>query len=113
MEREKLEKFKEYYDNQKGQPYPCSNQTVLCGVITYDRDKALSIMEDKGAVKMVVGRDYIKWTLNNEIWTWRNWSLNSRGNRFYKIIVDENIDENLFIWMRCYCGFYCCSVEIV
>ena len=49
MNKEELEKIAEFFNKQEGQKYPCSNQIVSCAVITRDRDKALSIMQDKGA----------------------------------------------------------------
>ena len=113
MDREVLEQYTEYFNKQKGRQYPCSNQIVVCGVITNDRDKALYIMEEKGAV--LIGQCYnnIKWELNNEIWVWKRWNEVMRGHRFYKVIVDQAIDENLFRWARIYCSSYCCSMEIV
>lgn len=113
MDREILERYAEYFNKQKGSPYPCSNQIVVCGVITKDRDKALSIMESKGAVIKSQGNNVIKWELNNEIWYWKRWNEMMRGYRFYKVIVDEDVDENLFRWTRCICASYCCSMEIV
>ncbi len=113
MDREVLEQYAEYFNNQKGRAYPCSNQIVVCGVITKDRDRALSIMKEKGAVIIGQCNNNIKWELNNEIWVWKRWNETMRGHRFYKVLVDEDVDENLFRWTRIFCASYCCSMEIV
>ena len=113
MDIKVMEQYAEWFNNQKGTPYPCSNQIVVCGVITKDKNKALSIMEEKGAVLIGQGNNNIKWELGNEIWVWKVWNETMRGHRFYKVIVDEDIDENLFRWTRFCCALYCCSMEIV
>lgn len=114
MNREVLERYAEYYNKQEGRPYPCSNQIVACGVITKDKDKALSVMKDKGAVIRRNSFNHIEWELNNEKWIWRNWNESCRGCRFYKVIVDENVDENVFCYLVLpLCANYCCSFEII
>lgn len=113
MNKEILEHYVEYFNNQEGTPYPCSNQIVVCAIITKDKDKALSIMEERGAVVRRQSRDHIEWELDNERWLWKNWNMNHRGYRFYKILVDENIDEELFLYTRIKSGSYCCSMEII
>lgn len=110
---EKLQKCKEYFDKQDGRKFPCSNQIVVCAIITKDTDKAFSIMEKKGAIIKRRSRNHIEWELNNERWLWTNWNMNHRGYRFYKIIVDEDVDEDLFEYAISYSGFYCCSMEIM
>ena len=113
MNKEILKHYVEYFSSQKGQKYPCSNQIVVCAIITKNKDKAFSVMEKKGAIIKRHSPDYIEWELNNERWLWTNWNMNCRGYRFYKIIVDEDIDEDLFEYTRIYSGFYCCSMEII
>lgn len=117
MNREVLERYVEHFNNQEGRPYPCSNQIVVCGVITKDKDKALSVMEKKGAIikSRYSGfvKGHIEWELNNERWLWKNWNENYRGYRFYKILIDENIDEELFRFATTRAGSYCCSMEII
>lgn len=116
MDRKILERKAEFYNKQEGRRFPCSNQIVTCAIITGDRDKALSVMKEKGAI--VKSQSYIypriEWELNNERWIWRNWNDSCKGYRLYKVIVDENIDENVF---RCLisplCANYCCSFEII
>lgn len=113
MDREILEHYVEYFNKQKGSPYPCSNQIVLCGVITKDKDKALYVMKENGAVIKRQSYNSIEWELNNERWLWTTWNNGARGYRFYKILIDENIDEELFFFARVRSSLYCCSMEII
>ena len=113
MDIERLKRFKKSMERQQGQRYPCGNQIVVCGVMIIDRDKALSVMQSKGAVITQNAKYCIKWEFNNEVWTWLDWNFNYRGRRFYKIIVDNDIDEIYFPMIAAYCANYCCSVEIV
>lgn len=113
LNREELEHYVEYFNGREGRAYPCSNQIVVCAIITKDRDKALSVMEKKGATIKRQLCNHIEWELNNERWIWKNWNMNHRGYRFYKIFVDENIDDELFEYTRVYSGLYCCSMEII
>lgn len=113
MDIKELERYASYTNKQKGSPYPCSNQTVVCGVLIRDRDKALSIMEQKGATIMTQSYNRIRWMLNGEFWLWRDWNTNYRGYRFYKMIVENDIDERMFDWVRAYGGLYGCYMEIV
>ena len=113
MNLEVLKEYANYFNKQKGNPNPCSNQIVVCGVIIKDRQKALSIMEKKGAILISQGNDRIRWILNGYFWLWRNWNVGYRGYRFYKLIVEQDIDERMFDWIRAYGGLYCCSMEII
>lgn len=49
-----------------------------------------------------------------ERWVWKPWNEEHRGYRFYKIIVNEDFDEETFrhLIYHC-CVFYCCSMEII
>lgn len=115
MDREVLEHYVEHFNKQAGQKYPCSNQVVVCGVITRDKDKALDFMKDKEFVKKREKYDCVEWTLTNgERWHWRKWNEGCRGYRFYKIAIDENISDRMFnFFVRPYCSLYCCSMEII
>jgi hypothetical protein len=115
MNQEKLKYYKEYFNKQKGQKYPCSNQIVRCAIVTGDRDKAINFMKDKEIVKKLERKNYIAWFLcNGEQWEWRKWNKNCRGHRFYKVVVDKNISDNIFdlLVLPC-CVNYCCSMEII
>lgn len=113
MDRAVLEEFRDYFNQQKGQSYPCSNQIVCCAVITKDRNKAIAVMETKGATLIRTGQNTMIWEFNHEHWVWQIWNTNARGYRFYKILIDEDIDKELFERVRVYCSIYCCSVEII
>lgn len=111
-----LEKFKEDIEKQEGRKYPCSNQTVVCGIITDDKELAMEFMKNKTTVKPHISRnDGIMWNLENgERWLWLpNWE-NRRGYRFYKIALDSLVTQELFNnFVRPCCNIYCCSVEIM
>lgn len=111
---EVLEHYKEYFNNQEGRKYPCSNQIVRCYIAT-DRDKAISYMKDKNIVNVKEGKNWIEWTLDNgEIWMWRNLNESCRGYRFYKMAVDRHIDADIFRMIVIPCAsLYCCSMEII
>lgn len=113
MDLKVLKEYADYFNKQKGRQYPCSNQTVTCAVITKDRDKALSVMRGKDAIMTRNDNNCIEWYLNNERWLWKNWNTDYRGYRFYKFIIDQDIDERLFHWVTAYAGSYCCSMEII
>lgn len=99
---------------QKGRPYPYSNQIVKCAVITRDKKKALIEMRRRGAQIYKKSRNYIEWQLNNEQWIWLNWHIDAhRGYRFYKILVDKNIDKELFMFTRIKSATYCCHAELI
>ena len=112
---EALKKFKEYYDTQEGRKYPCSNQIVVCGIITDDRNLAIDFMKDKPVVETYLRKDGITWRLDNgEKWVWRHWNESCRGHRFYKVAIDKFIRREIFEYLvQPYCGLYCCSVEII
>ncbi len=113
MDIKELEYYAEYFNKQEGRPYPISNQIVTCAVVTSDRDKALSVMNEKGAVIKKQTYNSIEWELNNERWLWRIWNDGTRGYRFYKIIIDKNVHRGLFRYAVVKCASYCCSMEIV
>ena len=110
-----LKEYKNQFDNQTGQYYPCSNQIVLCGILTQDRNKALEFMRNKNIIGKREQFDRIIWILDNgEKWMWCTWNENDRrGYRFYNLAVDRFIDINLFRSIIPRCGRYCCSLEII
>ena len=115
MTQEALAYYTEHFNKQEGQKYPCSNQSVVCGVITNDRDKALEFMSGKEVVKKREHCDRIEWVLpNGETWLWRKWNENCRGYRFYKIAVDWFIADEIFeLLVMPRCKSYCCSMEVI
>lgn len=114
MNRKYLESYANFFNKQKGQAYPCSNQSVICGVIINDMDRAIAVMEEKGARMRLISSYRIEWELDNELWMWADWNKANIGRRFYNILVDENIDEEFFKEIVVpMCGMYCCSMEII
>ena len=115
MNLERLEYYSGYFNKQKGRKYPCSNQIVRCAIVTNDRDKAVDLMRDKEIVKKFERENQVAWLLGNgEQWVWQRWSECCRGYRFYKVIVDKNISDEVFdlIVLPC-CANYCCSLEVM
>lgn len=112
---EELMRFKEHYDKQEGRKCPCSNQVVICGIITEDRNLAIDFMKDKNIVKKQEKKDEIIWELDNsEHWKWKHWSENCRGQRFHKVAIDKFINKDLLYHVILpSCANYCCSVEII
>ena len=115
MDLKRLEYYREYFNKQKGRKYPCSNQIVRCAIVTNDRDKAIDLMRNKKVVKKLERKDYAVWLLDNrEQWMWHRWNENCRGYRFYKVVVDKNINDEIFDLLVLPCGAnYCCSMEII
>lgn len=111
MNLERLEYYSEYFNKRKGR----SNQMIPCAIITDDRNKAINLMKDKKIVKKIEREDYVAWLLDNgEQWIWQRWNKHFLGCRFYKIIVDKNITDEVFdlLVLPCAAGF-CCSMEII
>lgn len=115
MTHETLDYYAKYFNSQPGQKYPCSNQVVLCGIVTSDRNKAIDFMKDKDFLEKRERRNQIDWLLSNgERWIWRTWNEACKGYRFYKIVIDRNISNELFeTLIHPCCGSYCCSMEII
>ena len=114
MNRETLEYYANYFNRQEGRSVPCSNQVVVCAVVTQRLDRALKIMSDRGVKPVIQSRSWVEWRIGNERWIWRYLDEYCRGYRFYKVIVEDSIDDFVFerIVRPC-CDLYCCSFEIV
>ena len=113
LSQKRLEYYVKLFNNQPGRLNPCSNQVVTGAIITHDSEKAIQVMNEKNAIIKKVSYNYIEWELNNERWIWRHWNENHRGYRFYKVIVDPNISEDLFRYVVVKSSFYCCSMEVM
>lgn len=76
-------------------PYP-PKRYMLCGILTRDTAKAMSIMLVRNAHMKMFTPYRIEWELDNETWIWCG-TLDSyiRGSRFHKIIADKDIDSRL------------------
>lgn len=112
---EQLEYCQNYYNKQKGQKYPCSNQVVVCGIFTENRNKAIEYMKNKSVVRKMEMQHEINWYLDNgERWIWnKKWNENLRGRRYYKLVIDRFIDKHSFERIMPYASLYCCSLEII
>lgn len=113
MDIEVLERCKEIYNDPKRQPFPSKNKIVICGIITKDKNKALSVLQDKGVVDIRQTHSFIEGKLGNEYYIWCDNKYNCHGRRFHKVIIDKDIDEELFKYAISCCGMYCRSMEIV
>lgn len=113
ISKKRLEYYVKYFNNQPGKPTPCSNQVVICAIVSHDREKAFQVMKGKSATIKRASCNFIEWELNNERWIWTHWNESYRGYRFYKIIVDPNISEDLFRFVVVKSSFYCCSMEVI
>ena len=63
----------------------------MCAIITLDKHKAESIMEEKGAIKLFESNNRVDWELDNERWMWRYWDKMLIRCRLRKIIIDKDI----------------------
>lgn len=107
-----LDYYVDFFNKQKDDnSYP--NSHILCGIITPDKDKAKRIMKKKGAVIEKCSQNYIRWTLNNERWIWYNPNVNSITYRFCKVLVDREIDAEVFFHVLLPCTYNCFSMEII
>lgn len=113
MNREVLEQYVEYFNKQEGRLYPCSNQKVVCAIVTKDKNKALSVMNKRGAIVTKRSSNDIEWKINNERWLWKDWNVNYRGYRFYKLLIDKDISEECLNYVVASASLYCCLMEII
>ena len=99
---------------QKGQWYPCGNQTVVCGFLSPYRNDF---------EKFKLNYD-IKWQTQNDFVSndgehWMFYKIGNdvnriRGCRFYKLKVSKDIDREFFFQyiMPC-CVLYCCEIDFI
>lgn len=107
---ERQEQIANYFNNQKGQNYPCSNQIVRCGFFG-DNNKWNNFVEQnrKNIIRLSRNEFILK---NNEKWVRILSPENTRGYRYYKIKVDKNIEDRILNqYILPYCGLYCCDFE--
>lgn len=113
MTKEQRKNISKSIKSQKGQKYPCSNQIVCCGYVSYEKDWKKFCKRNKYFIKGK-RKDSIK-LKNNEIWRFFNLiSLkeNMRGFRFYKIKIDKNINPDLFYhYIYPCCAHYCKKIK--
>ena len=108
---EEAARIADHFNNQEGQPYPCSNQIVCCGYITPNDQKwDFFVEKNKPNIRTFTKNNFI---LNNgEEWIRVPLSKCVRGYRFYKVKVDRNINKDFFnMVIAPRCGLYCCDFE--
>lgn len=110
-----LENYAYRINKQKGCPYPVSNQSVICGVVSKSQKKAAAIMQRAGATPVRSRKNGpYEWELNGERWIWFNASNPCRGYRLYKCYLDAMLDLETIqqvVWPTL--AFYCCELKII
>ena len=102
----------EYYKEQEGRPCPISNQVVVCGFCT-NNPKKWELFKEEQKDHIIEKRKFSFILDNGEVWHFINpWSNSIRGYRFYKILVDKNIERRIIDWyLLPSCAIYCKSFE--
>lgn len=110
-----IKQAEEYFNQEEGQKYPCSNQIVLCAYITDDPQEVYNYLNKNNIIPIKKSKICIEWQENNERWTWKPINQSIRGYRFYKIKIskDYNNEEMLEQVIIPCCNLYCCSWEII
>lgn len=105
----------DYFNQQKGQRYPCSNQIVTCIYITDNPQEVYNYLNLNNINIIKRTKNYIEWQENNERWIWRPIKDNCRGYRFYKVKISKNYDDEKKIreLILPSCFHYCCSWEVM
>lgn len=117
MDRKILEQYCEYFNQQEGRKEPCSNQTVVCLIATKDQEKAEKFILNCGieVIEKRIRQRSVSWYLaNEERWDWHLLGDGTRGYRYYKVAVDEDIDIETFrLFLLPCCSSYCCHMEVI
>lgn len=107
------EEIKETIAHQIGQDFPCSNQTVLNGIILRESSRK-EAFEQSYPHFIPTGTKSIGYfdPYTDTYWKVVTLSDKMRGYRFYRAIVDSTIDDEPMLLMAwpCMTG-YCCKVE--
>ena len=114
---EQRQYYIEYFSKSQGRMYPCSNQIVICGIFSNKNEIEIAkIMEDYGYQLYKITKYYNEWKSHQERWLYfkniESWK--SRGYRFYKIMVDKDINKEFFqqVLLPC-CAGYCCKIIFI
>ena len=104
-----------YFNQQQGRKYPCSNQIVICAYITDNSQEIYDYLDKNNIIPTRVSKTRIEWQENNEHWRWHPMSEGFRGYRFYKVKISKNYNnyEVLKTIILPCCANYCCSWEIM
>ena len=115
-EKEK-QHYTNYYNCQEGRSYPCSNQIVICGVITHTQEQAIDYMNAYPEYQLIrQSYSQLIWInqITNQRWIWICPNVNIKGHRFYKVKISSMIGKKEFYEriLPC-CALYCCSMEFI
>lgn len=111
----KRKELSNYFSEQEGRKYPCSNQCVLCGFFGTEEQWEDFIKSKKNEIKIIYERGRCFRT-NDERWKFFNinyiiWE-NCRGFRYYKLKVNKKIEaEKFYRYILPYASLYCCELE--
>ncbi len=108
-------KLTKSFSKEEGQPYPTSNQIVVCGFVSTNIEewkKFVNIIKklDEKAETRYENTIFLS---NHERWDYINPKRNSiRGYRFYKVFANKNIDKELiYEGILPLCAGYCKCFE--
>lgn len=111
MTEEEMKLISERINKQEGRKYPCSNQIVVCGFFSTDKEWNNFVNNNLDKIK-TRQKDRVIF-VNKEQWYHFNYiNYSQRGYRFYKIKVSRNVNRELFL--NCiypYCSLYCKEIE--
>ena len=105
----------DYFNQEEGQKYPCSNQIVVCAYITNNSQEVYNYLNKNNITPIRISKTRIEWQENNERWIWIPINHNTRGYRFYKVKISKDYDNEEMleqVIIPC-CDLYCCSWEVM
>ena len=113
--KEMIYGYADYFNQQEGRKYPCSNQIVTCIYITDNPQEVYDYLNKNNIEPIRKRKDYIEWRENDEKWIWMPIKDTIRSYRFYKVKISKDYDnkEKLRYLIIPYCGLYCCSWEVL
>lgn len=104
-----------YFNQQQGRKYPCSNQIVVCAYITDNSQEIYNYLNKNNIMPIRVSKTCIEWQEDNEQWIWIPITYNVRGYRFNKVKISKDYDDKEIleqVIIPC-CDLYCCSWEVM
>lgn len=111
MTEKEMKLVSEQINKQEGRNYPCSNQIVVCGFFSTEKDWNNFVNDNLDKIK-IRQKDRIV-LANKERWYRFNYiDYSKRGYRFYKIKVSRDIEREIFLnYIYPYCSLYCKEIE--
>lgn len=123
LNKNEMKKWLQYFASRNGRKYPCSNQTVVCGIFSNKNvDEINQMMIQHGYIQdrhnlhrfpVWIPKDNSN-SKSYERWYFFYDQYMCRGYRFYKVMIDKNIDEETFyqVILPC-CDSYCCEMIFI